>query len=158
VEKIPEEQAKAEQAAFRKAWPGVYQWQKAFGSRSGEEENHWYTESFVGRIRYVGQKKDKRTGAYSPNYCDRLNGPIQAGGADMLYLALQKLLEDPVPGVEILITKHDEIVLEVSHERAHEAETALYERMKEALRELIGERLATEDCVEVETGPSWGGA
>jgi DNA polymerase I-like protein with 3'-5' exonuclease and polymerase domains len=156
-EQISEKQARAEQKAFQKAWPGVYQWQKDFGARTGEEEDHWYTESFVGRIRYVGQRKD-RDGTYTPNYSDRLNGPIQAGGADMLYLALQKLLETrEIPAAEIIITTHDEIVLEVPETEAETARLWLYECMREALQELLGPELATEDCVEAEAGPSWGG-
>ena len=157
AEKISEEQARAEQKAFRKAWPGVYRWQKDFGARTGEEEDHWYTESFVGRIRYVGQSKD-RDGIYTPNYCDRLNGPIQSGGADMLYLALQKLLESrELPVAEIIITTHDEIVLEIPETEAETAELWLYECMREALQELLCPELATEDCVEAKAGPSWGG-
>ena len=156
-EQISEKQARAEQKAFQKAWPGVYQWQKDFGARTGEEEDHWYTESFVGRIRYVGQSKD-RDGIYTPNYCDRLNGPIQSGGADMLYLALQKLLESrEIPVAEIIITTHDEIVLEIPETEAETAELWLYECMREALQELLCPELATEDCVEAKAGPSWGG-
>ena len=75
----------------------------------------------------------------------------------MLYLALSKLLEDgEFHEAEILITTHDEIVLEVPEQVAPGAAERLHRWMREALEELIGAELATEDCVEVETGPSWG--
>ena len=99
-----------------------------------------------------------RDGIYKPNYCDRLNGPIQSRSADMLYLALEKLLEGTgLPRAEILITTHDEIVLEVPEGASSAAAGWIYDRMRESLHELIGEEVASGDCVEVEVGPSWGG-
>jgi DNA polymerase-1 len=156
--RITQRQARAEQRAFREAWPGVYRWQQHFGARDGTEPDAWFTTSYLGRRRYVGIAP--RDGA--PNYCDRLNGPIQAGGADMLYLALARLAEDKNAGVlpeeaEIIFTTHDEIVLEVPDAGAERARRALVERMREAMAELLGDELASEDCVEGEESPSWGG-
>src|SRR5215218_1528371 len=152
--RITEKQAKAEQRAFREAWPGVYRWQQSFGARGGSEPDAWFTTSYLGRRRYVGMREG------APNYCDRLNAPIQSGGADMLYLALEKLLLNHAATearVEVVITTHDEIVLEVPEAEAEFAKNWLYTQMREALEELLGAELATEDCVEVEVGPSWGG-
>jgi len=152
--RITDKQAKAEQRAFREAWPGVYRWQQSFGARGGSEPDAWFTTSYLGRRRYVGMREG------APNYCDRLNAPIQSGGADMLYLALEKLLLNHAATearVEVVITTHDEIVLEVPEAEAEFAKNWLYTQMREALEELLGAELATEDCVEVEVGPSWGG-
>jgi DNA polymerase I len=151
AELISEKQAKQEKWAFEEAWPEVHTWQQSFGDRAGHEPEAWYTTSFLGRRRYVGRNKDGR-----PNYCDRLNGPIQQGGADQLYMALSKMLDDPIEGVHVIITTHDEIVLECPREIADEAAGWLLGHMREAIRETIGDELATEDCAEVEIGSSWG--
>jgi DNA polymerase I-like protein with 3'-5' exonuclease and polymerase domains len=148
---ISDEQAKKEKRAFEEAWPQVKVWQQTFGDRAGHEPGAWYTTSFTGRRRYVGRNKEGR-----PNYCDRLNGPIQQGGADQLYLALGRMVDDPLPGVHVIITTHDEVVLECSDETAEKAKEWLKGHMIAAVRETIGEELATPDCVEVEDGQSWG--
>jgi DNA polymerase I-like protein with 3'-5' exonuclease and polymerase domains len=151
AEAIPDIRAKEEKWAFEEAWPQVARWQQIFGDRAGHEPGAWYTTSFLGRRRYVGRNKEGR-----PNYTDRLNGPIQQGGADQLYLALGKMVDDPLPDVRVIITTHDEIVLECPEAVAESAGAWLVRHMREAVRETIGERLATEDCAEVDVGDSWG--
>ena len=152
AEPISIEQAKAEQEAFRAAWPDVYKWQQEFGPRDGKDPEDWFTESFTGRRRYVGERDG------TPNYCDRLNGPIQSNGADMLYKAVAKLCEaDGYPGVNLLFTTHDEIVAEVPADDADLVLAWLSGRMEDAAEELLGGELATDNCVEGEEGPSWGG-
>jgi DNA polymerase I-like protein with 3'-5' exonuclease and polymerase domains len=108
------------------------------------------------------RRRSWAAGATSPgakgrsSYNDRLNGPIQAGGADQLYLALSKLLDDPLPDVHVIITTHDEVILEAPTAAAQKALEWLLSHMMEAIRETIGEDLATEDCVEGEIGSGWG--
>jgi DNA polymerase I-like protein with 3'-5' exonuclease and polymerase domains len=160
-ERIFEEQAKAYQKAFQDTWRGVYQWQKKFGSRSGKKPEHWYTESFIGRRRYVSRKWDTELPGWKPAYTDRLNGPIQSGGADMLYTAMQMLREDQENGklqnVSILLTTHDEIALEAPEDVAEDAKVWLKTRMRDAAKQFLREELTKEDCVEGEVGDSWGG-
>jgi DNA polymerase I len=151
AEVIPNKQAKAEKRAFQDAWPGVLKWQQEFGDRGGHEPDAWFTTSFLGRKRWVSRSRDG-----TPTYTDRLNGPIQAGGADQLYLALGRLLDNPREGVYVIITTHDEVVLEAPVAVADEALAWLISHMREAIRATIGEELATEDCVEGETAASWG--
>jgi DNA polymerase I-like protein with 3'-5' exonuclease and polymerase domains len=150
-ELITDKQAMQERWAFREAWPEVAKWQDLFGDRAGYEPDAWYTTSFLGRRRYVGRGHEGR-----PNYNDRLNGPIQSGGADQLYMALAKLVDDPMPGVHVIITTHDEVVLEAPVVNAAVALDWLRGHMREAIRETIGEDLAIEDCVEGEVSVSWG--
>jgi DNA polymerase-1 len=152
AELIPDKQAMSERWAFQEAWPEVTKWQQTFGDREGHEPEAWYTVSFLGRRRYVSRGKEGR-----PSYNDRLNGPIQAGGADQLYLALGKLLDDVLPDAHVIITTHDEVVLECPVSIAEEALEWLLVHMREAIRETVGEDLATEDCVEGEMSSSWGG-
>jgi hypothetical protein len=72
-------------------------------------------------------------------------------------LALGKLLDDVLPDAHVIITTHDEVVLECPVSIAEEALEWLLGHMREAIRETIGEDLATEDCVEGEMSSSWGG-
>jgi DNA polymerase I-like protein with 3'-5' exonuclease and polymerase domains len=160
-ERISEEEARKHQKAFQQTWRGVYRWQKKFGSRSGSKPLDWYTESFLGRRRYVGRKWDNHEAGWVPSYTDRLNGPVQSGGADMLYTAMNLLQEDQRNGmfedVHILLTTHDEIALEAPTEVAQDARAWLEGRMRDAARMFLREELVGEDCVEGSTGPSWGG-
>jgi len=73
-------------------------------------------------------------------------------------LALGKLLDDVLPDAHVIITTtHDEVVPECPVSVAEEALEWLLGHMREAIRETIGEDLATEDCVEGEMSSSWGG-
>ena len=160
-QQISEKQAEQERDAFRKAWPGVYKWQKEFGARGGLDEKDWYTLSPLGRRRYVGQRKNKWIEKYLPNYSDRLNAPVQSAGADMLYTALDLLLTDKEAGlfseVEILLSTHDEIALESPPEQAEAALGWLMGRMIDAAARFLRDELAGDDCVEGKHGQSWGG-
>lgn len=154
AERITLKQAKEEREAFRQTWPKVTRWQTSFGSRKGNEPDAWFAESGFGRRRYVGPDSEGK-----PKYTDRLNAPVQSNGADMLYYAVNLLSEDRaqgvLPGVDVLFTTHDEICLEAPHEVAGEALDWLLRRMRDATRELIGEELASDDCVEGDIGQSW---
>ena len=74
----------------------------------------------------------------------------------MLYLVLSNLLDDPLPRVHIIITTHDEVVVECPGKRSEEVLEWLLHHMRQATRELIGDDLATEDCAEGEIAQSWG--
>jgi DNA polymerase-1 len=159
--RISKDEATAYQKAFQETWPGVHKWQKRFGSRSGNKPEHWYTESFVGRRRYVSRKWDTGLPGWKPSYTDRLNGPVQTGGADILYTAVNLLRDDQVEGrlegVNILLTTHDEIALEAPAGIAEDAQAWLETRMRDAAKQFLREELANEDCVEGKIGDSWGG-
>ena len=66
------------------------------------------------------------------------------------------MVEDPFEGVHVIVTTHDEIVLECPEEVAEEALRWLLGHMREAVKETIGDELATPDCVEGKVGRSWG--
>ena len=115
----------------------------------------------MGRRRYVSRKWDKGLPGFKPAYTDRLNGPVQSGGADMLYAAMRMLRDDQQNGifqdVSILLTTHDEIALEAPEGVAVEAKAWLEGRMRDAAKLFLRKELASEDCVEGEIGDSWGG-
>jgi DNA polymerase I-like protein with 3'-5' exonuclease and polymerase domains len=159
---LTEEEGTRDQAAFREAWPGVYAWQKRFGARHGSEPDAWVTRSVRGRRRYVSRSRDGY-GRFRPKYTDRLNGPVQSTGADILYRTLCRLDTEQRAGifadVEVLISSHDEIVLHAPRSSAEEVAEWLKDHMRAAMAELIGEELAAEtgysDCVESHIGDSW---
>jgi DNA polymerase I-like protein with 3'-5' exonuclease and polymerase domains len=104
-----------------------------------------------------------RYGRFRPKYTDRLNGPVQSTGADILYRTLYKLDTDQQTRVfadaEILISSHDEIVLQASESSAPDAAAWLKDHMRAAMAELIGEEFAAKtehaDCVDSYMGNSW---
>ena len=79
----------------------------------------------------------------------------------MLYRAMEYLLDDKEKGlfedVYIIITTHDEIVLEAPEERSEAAKEWLEGAMRRAAGDFLRPELSGPDCVEAETVPSWGG-
>jgi DNA polymerase-1 len=151
---LSKEQARREREAFREAFPAFYRWQKAFGSREGYTEEDFETRSVLGRRRVVAPDASGK-----PKYTDRLNGPIQTTGADVLYRTLRRLMKDQDEGVcteaTFLFSSHDEIVFECPEIAKEAVMEWLVRRMREVFGELIGEVLAGPASVEVECGQSW---
>jgi DNA polymerase-1 len=78
------------------------------------------------------------------------NTPIQGTAADILKLAMVDLgKEDAVPGAEMVLTVHDELVFEVAEADAKRAGEAIRERMAAAMK------LAVPLVVDVGSGRSW---
>ena len=151
---ISKEQAEREREAFREAFQVFYSWQRAFGSRAGYTEEDFETRSVLGRRRVVAPDASGK-----PKYTDRLNGPIQTTGADVLYRTLGRLMEDQDEGIcseaAFLFSSHDEIVFECPETSKGEVMEWLGRRMREVFGELIGEELAGPASVEVSCGQSW---
>ena len=97
-----------------------------------------------------------RKGEMVPKYTDRLNGPIQSTAGDILYLALQKMADDPRPGTNFLLSVHDELVLECPADNARDTAIWLHGKMRAAIEEILGPKLGGPKSVEVGYGPSWG--
>lgn len=90
------------------------------------------------------------------------NAPIQGAGADMTKLAiaavarrLGELCPGPLPVAPdgLVLTVHDELVVEVDAARADEAAKAVEEGMLEAAEEVLGDVPA---AVDVAVRPRWG--
>jgi len=78
----------------------------------------------------------------------------------MLYRALEYLIVDPkadLKDTQIIITTHDEIVLETSVSTAQDVKNWLEEAMRRAAGDFLRPELAGDDCVEAEVVDSWGG-
>jgi DNA polymerase I-like protein with 3'-5' exonuclease and polymerase domains len=74
-------------------------------------------------------------------YTDRLNGPVQSGGADMLYTAVNLLQADQAEGkfenAKVLLTTHDEIALEAPEGIAEDTKVWLEQRMCDAAKQFL---------------------
>ncbi|CAN5300470.1 bifunctional 3'-5' exonuclease/DNA polymerase [soil metagenome] len=89
------------------------------------------------------------------------NAPIQGAGADMTKLAVaevdaalrRRFGEDPAAPVGLVLTVHDELVIEVPEGDADEAAELLREGMMAAGKRLLGDVPAE---VDVRVGCSWG--
>jgi DNA polymerase-1 len=149
-ERITGEQAIKDRQAFRAAFPTFYNWQRRYGGRY-----EWETRSVRGWRRVVAPGYNWN-GEMVPKYTDRLNGPIQSTAGDILYLALQKMGEDPRPDTNFLLSVHDELVLECPEDDAREVALWLKEKMRAAIEEILGPELGGPKSVEVGYGPSWG--
>ncbi len=81
----------------------MVKWQEEFGNRP-----EFVVKSVMGRRRRVGGFNGK------PKYTERLNGPIQMTGTDILKTALGTLVEEKSehPDINIVLAIHDEVLLE----------------------------------------------
>jgi len=130
--------------------PTFYNWQRRYGTRE-----EWETRSVLG-WRQVVSPSWKRDGTQVPKYTERLNGPIQSTAGDILYLTLEKMAQDPRSGTHLLLSVHDELVLECPEDEARDVALWLKEKMRSSIEDVLGRDLGGEKSVEVSYGPSWG--
>ncbi|MDP8951504.1 MAG: DNA polymerase, partial [Actinomycetota bacterium] len=127
---------------FFEAFPGVESWQERFGERDPDEEDAFVTHSLLGRRRIVGVVKSGYWKGY-PKREERLNGPIQATGSDILKMILKRLSkeEEHHPHARLLLSAHDEVVLEVDEGYEDDAVSWVKGVMREAVEEVLGSEL-----------------
>ena len=144
---------------FFETFPGVESWQERFGERDPDEEGAFITYSLLGRRRVVGVVRSGYWKGY-PNREERLNGPIQSTGSDILKMILKRLSkeEQDHPYALLLLPAHDEVVLEVDEGYEYDAVSWVKSVMREAVEEVLGPKLGGPGCVEVKLGKSWGGS
>lgn len=146
---LSEQEAKRLREGFRKAWPTVREGQQRYGAEPSFE-----TRTLFGRRRIVNPDRDG-----TPKYTDRLNAPIQGTGVDILKLALGRLWRgrEERPEVRVVLTVHDEIVLECPEGEAEGVEVWLVDTLRGAIADVLGDDLAGKDSVESRILRSWGG-
>ena len=147
---IPRERAAQFIEAYFKRYAGVAKFmeQTVEGARQGEA-----VRSLLGRRRFLPN-------LHSANRALRLeaeriarNTPIQGTAADILKLAMIALGGDgEVPGAEMILTVHDELVFEVDEAKAIEAGEAIRAKMESAVK------LKVPLLVDVGSGKSWASA
>ncbi|MGI0482684.1 bifunctional 3'-5' exonuclease/DNA polymerase [Geminocystis sp. CENA526] len=126
---LSENEAKKIMDNFFKSYSGLSQWHKKTKSRiynGGINE----TKTLSGRIRYFDNASPQQI----------LNTPIQGTGADILKLALGRLVSalKPFNGkARILATVHDEIILEAHEDIADQVASVLSEVMVNSGKEFL---------------------
>jgi DNA polymerase I len=135
---ITEAQARSYLDAFFASFPSLDRWRRSFPRDTPID-----TRTLSGRRRLaVG------------DYTQKINSPIQGAAADIFKVAMGLLFETraEVPSARLVLSVHDELVLEVVEAEADAARVWLARCMREA-----GERYLKRVPVvtEVGVGPSW---
>ncbi len=117
-------------------------------ARSGEA-----VRTLLGRRRFLPNLHSANRGLRMEAERIAKNTPIQGTAADLMKLAMVKLGARPfAPGVQMVLTVHDELVFEVPEELAAEAGEHIRETMAGAMK------LDVPLVVDVGHGPSWADA
>ncbi|MBW3604896.1 MAG: hypothetical protein KY460_08300 [Actinobacteria bacterium] len=146
------EQASATIDRYFATFPRVEQWlvsAEAAGRRAGQ------VRTALGRLRVL-----PRDGGSGVALLAR-NSPIQGAGADMTKLALAAVERrmaarygsQPCRGPGLVLTVHDELVVEVPADDAADVADDVADAMREAAGELLGDVPA---AIDVAIRPSWG--
>ncbi|MCP4447577.1 MAG: hypothetical protein GY811_19885 [Myxococcales bacterium] len=114
-------EAQAVRESFLRAYPGVGRWHKRVGAKMARE-----VRTLSGRTR----RFPNRTQGYS----ERLNMPIQGSAADGMKRAIA-LLHNRLKDTEsqMVLTIHDELVVEVPKNSAQQVMTIVEEAMKQGM-------------------------
>lgn len=137
---------------YFRAFPAVERWlteAEAAGRRSGQ------VRTPLGRLRTLPRDAGPGIALLARN------APIQGAGADMTKLALAAVERrlaarygpGPLRAPGLVLTVHDELVVEVPEADAEEVADEVADAMREAAAELLGDVPA---AVDVEVRPRWG--
>ncbi len=128
----------------------TYQAVATYLTRSGKEGvTKGYAVSLSGRRRFFSDEELKARRGEAERSAK--NHPIQGTNADILKCALALLYHQLPVGVHVVLTVHDEIVLECPDELVAEAEQILKETMVQACREYLKIVHIPEPDVLIET-------
>ena len=109
-------------ANLKAGYPNLARWQEQAKQAATRRQ---YTQTFLGRRRYLPGIRSQDWGRRSFAERCALNTPIQGTAADILKLALGRLIAGlpDRPWLRPLLQIHDELVFEVPRERLQEAVT-----------------------------------
>ena len=109
-------------------------------------------ETLYGRVRWLPELKAKVHAVRENAKRMAINARIQGTAADLLkkaMIAVDRRLSDEMPEVDLLLTVHDELVLEVPEGMAEEASRLVCDEMERV------EDLAVPLVVDAAIGPTW---
>ena len=114
---------------IRAGYPKLAVWQEETKRRAGRL---CYTETFLGRRRYLPGIRSGEPGRRSFAERQALNTPIQGTAADILKLAMGRVLAGlgERPWLRPVLQIHDELVFEIPEERVREAAAFVRECME----------------------------
>jgi DNA polymerase-1 len=135
--------------AYLDRYPGVKQY---IEETMAAAETEGKVETLYGRVRWLPDIKSKNWNLRENSRRMAINARIQGTAADILKLAMiavDRRLRDEQPGARLLLTVHDELVLEVPEEQA-EAVAQLVKSEMEGVADL-----KVPLVVETGFGASW---
>jgi len=117
-----------------------------------EAKERGYTTTIFGRRRQIGELASDNFRIRQMGERMAQNAPVQGSAADIFKLAmidLDRALEDADSGARMLLTVHDELVLEVPEDERADTETLVREVMEHVCE------LRVPLTVDVGFGPNW---
>jgi DNA polymerase-1 len=107
-------------ANLKKGYPALVRWQEKMKARAHERR---YVETWLGRRRYLPDVNSDDWGKQAFSERAALNSPIQGTAADILKLALGRIIKGlPTrPWLKPLLQIHDELVFEIPTDRLEDA-------------------------------------
>ncbi|ABZ85407.1 DNA polymerase i [Heliomicrobium modesticaldum Ice1] len=117
-------------ANLKAGYPRLVQWQEKTKKRAASRR---YTETWLGRRRYLPDIASSDWGKKSFAERCALNTPIQGTAADILKLALGRIIEGLPQRMRLrpVLQIHDELVFEVPEDKVHEAAVFIKSCMEE---------------------------
>jgi len=119
-------------------------------------EEKGYSETLYGRKRHFDKERIEDSFGYRQScYRKAFNHPIQGTSADMMRVAMIKLLNykhnNPEYGVDLLMTVHDEVVLECNEEHAEQ----VAEDAEQLLASVVGDEFVVDMPAEAGIGDNY---
>ncbi|WP_040197205.1 bifunctional 3'-5' exonuclease/DNA polymerase [Candidatus Soleaferrea massiliensis] len=136
---------------LKAGYPRLSRWQEEVKKRA---EYHKYTETWLGRRRYLPGIASQDWGKKSFAERCALNTPIQGSAADILKLALGRIVAGLTDRMWLrpLLQIHDELVFELPHDKVPEATVFI----KACMEALPFEGFDIPIVAEAATGPRFG--
>ena len=150
--KITPDEAKGQMEAYFARFGGVRDY---LYSVVGEARRTGYTETIMGRRRYLPDLNSDNRQRREMAERMALNAPIQGSAADIIKVAMlgvQRSLADSGLASRLLLQVHDELVLEIAAGEREQVEALVRQEMAGAVQ------LTVELDVSVGVGPNWDAA
>jgi DNA polymerase I-like protein with 3'-5' exonuclease and polymerase domains len=123
------EEAQATWSAFFEQWPGMYEWQMSSIKRARATGQ---VVSPLGRVRRVPNILDGNPHLQGEAERQAVNSPVQSFASDLMQMAAADVMGQygkPVPGVRMIGTVHDSLVVEVPADDWQRAVARVMHRM-----------------------------
>lgn len=114
-----------------------------------EARKEGFLQTILGRRRYFAEINSPNFQRRSAAEREALNFPIQGSAADLLKLSMRNLAPKLPSSAKMILTVHDELVLEVQENKVKEVSQILEETMLEAYK------LSVPLEVKLKAGPNW---
>ncbi len=135
--------------AYFQSFPGI---QEYLEKQVGRATADGYTETMLGRRRYIPELQASNRGVRDIGRRMALNAPIQGSASDVFKVAMIRM-DEAVAGagldLHMLLTVHDELVFEVAASQVEDAAELVRDRMEHAVE------LAVPLVADIGWGANW---